>query len=94
MILGAGFGGLELSTRLSYRDIAKPGVEFRQETVVSIDPERKHVVTNRGTHDADILVIALGADLDPEATPGLVDSGQEFYSPEGAARGRELLRGA
>ena len=111
MILGAGFGGLELSTRLSeeladdvevtlidqsdafvfgfskldvmfgrrtldevrlpYRDIAKPSVEFRQETVVSIDPERKRVVTNGGTYDADILVVALGADLDPAATPGL-----------------------
>jgi sulfide:quinone oxidoreductase len=103
IILGAGFGGLELATRLSseladavdvtlidrseefifgfskldvmfgrrtmdevrlpYRSIAKPGVEFRQETILSIDPERKRVVTNAGTHEADILVIALGADL-------------------------------
>jgi sulfide:quinone oxidoreductase len=111
VIVGAGFGGLELCSRLSneladdvevtlidqsdafifgfakldlmfgrrtldevrlpYRDISKPSVEFRQETVVSIDPERKRVVTNVGTHDADVLVVALGADLDPEATPGL-----------------------
>ena len=103
IILGAGFGGLELATRLSselagavevtlidrneefifgfskldvmfgrrtmdevrlpYRSIAKPSVEFRQETILSIDPERKRVVTNAGTHEADILVIALGADL-------------------------------
>src|SRR6478672_6398434 len=112
LILGAGFGGLELSTRLSeeladdvevtlidksdsfvfgfskldvmfgrktadevrlhYRDIAKPSVRFRQETIVSIDPERKRVVTDGGTYDTDILVVALGADLDPAATPGLV----------------------
>jgi sulfide:quinone oxidoreductase len=33
----------------------------------------------------------LGADLDPEATPGLVEGGYEFYSPAGAARVREIL---
>ena len=131
VILGAGFGGLELSTRLSeelpgdvrvtlidksdsfvfgfskldvmfgrrslddvrlfYRDLSKPGVEFRQETIVSIDPELRRVVTDVGTHDADILVVALGADLDPEATPGLVEGGYEFYSPSGAARVRDVL---
>jgi sulfide:quinone oxidoreductase len=133
VILGAGFGGLELSSRLSaevaddvaitlidqsdafifgfskldvmfgrktmdhvrvpYRSIAKPSVDFRQETVVSIDPERKRVVTNAGTYDADILVVALGADLAPEATPGLVEAGHEFYSPEGAARVKDVLPG-
>ncbi len=133
VILGAGFGGLELSTRLSdeladdvevtlidqndafifgfskldvmfghrayedvrfaYRDIAKPNVEFRQERIVSIDPEHKRVVTTGGMYDADILVVALGADLDPSATPGLVEDGYEFYTPEGAARVRDVLPG-
>jgi len=133
VVLGAGFGGLELSTRLSdevadvvqvtlidqsdafvlgfskldvmfgrrtadevrllYRDIAKPGVVFRQETILAIDPARKRVVTNGGTYDADVLVVALGADLDPAATPGLVEGGYEFYSPAGAARVREILPG-
>ena len=64
---------------------------FRQETVLSIDPERKRVVTSGGTYEADILVVALGADLAPEATPGLLECGHEFYSPEGAARVREIL---
>jgi sulfide:quinone oxidoreductase len=131
LILGGGFGGLELSSQLSseladrvevtlidrcdsfifgfskldvmfgrrtmddvrlpYRDIAKPSFEFRQETIVSIDAERKRVITDSGTHETDILVIALGADLAPEATPGLVESGYEFYSPEGAARVRDVL---
>ncbi|MGH9267049.1 MAG: NAD(P)/FAD-dependent oxidoreductase [Acidimicrobiales bacterium] len=131
LILGAGFGGLELSTRLSgapaddvqvtlvdrndafifgfskldvmfgrktmdevripYADIARPNVEFRQESVVAIDPERRLVVTDAGQHAADILVVALGADLDPGATPGLVESGLEFYSPEGAARAARAL---
>ncbi|MBV9660301.1 MAG: FAD-dependent oxidoreductase [Acidimicrobiales bacterium] len=131
VILGAGFGGLELSTRLAeeladevrvtlidqadsfvfgfskldvmfgrrtfeevhlhYRDIAKPNVEFRQEKVTAIDAERRRVVTDKGTHEADILVVALGADLDVEATPGLAECGHEFYSPEGAAGVRDTL---
>lgn len=131
VVLGAGFGGLELVTRLSesvpdkvqvtlidknesfmfgfskldvmfgrrrpsdlwhsYRAIAKPGVEFRQETVTSIDPERRHVTTDAGTYDADILVVALGADYDVAATPGLAEDGYEFYSPAGAERAREAL---
>jgi sulfide:quinone oxidoreductase len=126
LVLGAGFGGLELTTRLSdalgddvavtlidksdafvfgfakldvvfgrrtpdevrlhYRDIVKPGVEFRREAIRSIDPEAKRVVTDGGTYDADVIVVALGADLDPDATPGLAEGGYEFYSPEGAAR--------
>jgi sulfide:quinone oxidoreductase len=124
LVLGAGFGGLELSTRLSeafgeeldlvlidqnesfifgfskldvmfgrtpsaavlhpYRDIVKPGVRFVQSTIRSINPETKRVDTESGTFDADILVVALGADLDPSATPGLVEAGHEFYTVPGA----------
>jgi len=131
LILGAGFGGLELATRLSselagtvevtlidrsdsfifgfskldvmfgrrtmdevrlpYRSIAKPSVEFRQETILSIDPERKRVVTEAGTHEADILVVALGADLAPGATPGLLEAGHEYYSHEGAVAARDVI---
>src|SRR4051812_47716249 len=131
VVLGAGFGGLELVTRLSeavpdevritlidrndafmfgfskldvmfgrrnaadlwipYAEIDKPGVEFRQETVRSIDPERRRVVTDRATYDADILVVALGADYAPDATPGLAEDGYEFYSTAGAERARDAL---
>jgi sulfide:quinone oxidoreductase len=131
VILGAGFGGLELATRLSeraaadvavtlidksdsfvfgfsklevmfgrasvngvrayYREISKPSVEIRHEVVTTIDPLQRRVSTDRATYDADILVIALGADLDPSATPGLVEFGYEFYSVEGAAQLADLL---
>jgi sulfide:quinone oxidoreductase len=131
VILGAGFAGLELATRLSedvpddvavtlidesdafvfgyskldimfghqpvdavsipYREISKPGVEFRQERVTAIDPHARRVVTDGGTYDADVLVVALGADLDPAATPGLLEGGHEFYSVAGAERVRDLL---
>lgn len=131
VVLGAGFGGLELTTmlsealgdgldltlidkgdsfifgfskldvmfghkepdavRLPYRNIEKPGVTFRQETITAIDPQNKRVTTDRGTYDADVLVIALGADYDIAATPGLAEGGNEFYSPAGAERLRKVL---
>jgi sulfide:quinone oxidoreductase len=131
VVLGAGFGGLELSTilsealgdrldltlidkndsfffgfskldfmfgrttpdavRLSYSNIVKPGVVFCQETITAIDPEARRVTTNNGTYDADVLVIALGADYDLAATPGLIEGGDEFYSFAGAERLREAL---
>jgi sulfide:quinone oxidoreductase len=71
--------------RIPYRSIAKPGVDFRQERITSIDPQTRRVTTTDGTYDADILVIALGADYDIDATPGLREAG-EFYSVEGAQR--------
>jgi sulfide:quinone oxidoreductase len=131
LILGAGFGGLELSTLLSdapgdgfevtlidrgdsfvfgfskldvmfgrtsaeavklpYAEIAKPGVRLLRETVTGIDPEAKTVTTDADTHEADVLVIGLGADYDYEATPGLTQAGNEFYSVAGAERLAALL---
>jgi sulfide:quinone oxidoreductase len=126
VVLGAGFGGLELSTtlsqalgdeldialidkndafvfgfskldvmfarttpeavRLAYSKIAKPGVRVLRETVTAIDPEARRVTTDAGMHEADVLVIALGADYDMDATPGLAEGGNEFYSVAGAQR--------
>jgi sulfide:quinone oxidoreductase len=131
VVLGAGFGGLEVTTRLSdelgadadvvlidrtdgfvfgfsklevlfgraapadvhhaYQDLVKPGVRFVQADVVSIDAGAKRVETDAGTFDADVLVVALGADLDPGATPGLVEGGSEFYTEAGAFAAAEVL---
>ena len=131
VVLGAGFGGLELTTRLSeefgddvevvlidkaddfvfgfsklevmfgratsdavrhpYRDLVKPGVQFVQSTIRAIDPHAKRVETDAGTFDADVLVVALGADLHPDATPGLLEGGYEFYTVAGAFALRDVL---
>jgi sulfide:quinone oxidoreductase len=79
------------AVRIAYSAIDKPGVRFRQETITGIDPERRVVTTDRGTYEADALVVALGADYDFEATPGLREGGNEFYSFAGAERLREVL---
>jgi sulfide:quinone oxidoreductase len=131
VVLGAGFGGLELSTRLSeqlgdevdvvlidaaeefvfgfskldvmfgrttadavrhsYRDVVKPGVRFVNAVVRSIDPAHCAVETDSGRFEGDVLVVALGADLDPGATPGLLEAGHEFYTVAGAFAARAVL---
>ncbi|MBS1889503.1 MAG: NAD(P)/FAD-dependent oxidoreductase [Actinobacteria bacterium] len=126
LILGAGFGGLELATtlsealgaeaevtvidkgeafvfgyskldllfrgasvgevRLPYADFVKPGVRLLRETVTAIDPAAKRATTDAGVHEADYLVIALGADYDLDATPGMRELDSEFYSVAGAEK--------
>ncbi len=132
VVLGAGFGGLELSTLISdacgdrvevvlvdqsegfvfgfskldvmfgrlgpdqvlhrYEDIAKPGVRFLRSKIRTIDPVAKRIETDTETLDADFLVVALGADLHPEVTPGLLEGGHEFYTVAGAFALRDVLR--
>ncbi len=79
------------AVRLPYRELAKPGVRFLRETVTAIDPLARSVSTDGGVHEADVLVVALGADYDLDATPGLAEGGNEFYSVAGAQRLSELL---
>jgi sulfide:quinone oxidoreductase len=74
------------AVRLPYEEIAKPGVRVLRETITAIDPEARRVTTDAASHDADALVIALGADYDMDATPGLAEGGNEFYSMAGAER--------
>ena len=130
VVLGAGFGGLELTTllseamgdsidvtlidqsdsfvfgfskldvmfglktpqavRLPYKSYAKPGVRMLKRTITGIDPERRRVTTNDGVFDADHLVVALGAEYDFDATPGLSGT-NEFYTVAGAERLRDVL---
>src|SRR5258706_5021371 len=108
VVLGAGFGGLELTSvlsetigddldltlidqndsfyfgfskldvmfgrkspdavKISYSSIIKPGVQFRKETITSIDPVTRIVTTQNRVYEADVLVVALGADYDIDAT--------------------------
>jgi sulfide:quinone oxidoreductase len=131
VVLGAGFGGLELAATLSeqfghdldltlvdggdafvfgfskldvmfgkyeatavvhpYSALSLPGIRFVNATVQAIDPAARLVTTSAGPLQADILVVALGADLDPAATPGLAEGGHEFYTVAGAFALRQIL---
>src|SRR2546430_10730038 len=134
VILGAGFGGLELATalsetlgdevdvalidendafvfgyskldvmfgrttldavRLPYRDIAKPGVRFLRETITAIDPQARRVTTDAGVHEADVLIVALGADYDLDATPGLAEAGTSSTPLPAPRAWRRCCRGS
>lgn len=131
IVLGAGFGGLELSSILSerigdnldlklidkndsfyfgfskldvmfgksmpadvkhkYAHINKKGVRFIQDTVTAIDPVTKTVTTSNGSYESDVLVVAMGADYDVAATPGLLEIGHEFYTMAGAEKLSEVI---
>ncbi len=80
------------AVRLPYRHFAKPGVRLLRESVQAIDPHSRRVTTDAGTHECDYLVVALGADYDIAATPGLADT-NEFYTVNGANRLRDVLAG-
>lgn len=79
------------SVKHSYGRISLPGVQFRQERITAIDPVSRKVHTDQGKHEADVLVVALGADYDISATPGLAEAGNEFYTFGGAELIREKL---
>ncbi len=49
------------------------------------------VTTPNRVYEADVLVIALGADYDIAATPGLAEFGNEYYSFAGAEKLRKLI---
>ena len=70
---------------------SKEGVEFRQETLTTIDPRRRRVTTDQGSYDADFLAVALGAEYDMAATPGFEEGGFEYYTLAGAERLRSAL---
>ena len=131
LVLGAGFGGLELASSLAdefgseldvtlidkgsgfvfgfskldvmfgkrrpdevvhpYADLARPGLRFVQTTITAIDPVDKRVETDAGTFEGDLMVVALGADLHPGDTPGLVEAGSEFYTVAGAFALRDTI---
>ncbi|MDX1615127.1 MAG: FAD/NAD(P)-binding oxidoreductase [Candidatus Promineifilaceae bacterium] len=69
-----------------YANLAHPRVRFLQDTIELIDPEKRRVRTRTATFGYDYLIVALGAELAPELTPGFVEDGYEFYSLAGAAR--------
>ncbi len=64
--------------------MAKAGVRLVAGTIDRIDRQGKTVSVDGKDIEADALVVALGADLDPKAIPGLDGGGHNLYSLEGA----------
>jgi sulfide:quinone oxidoreductase len=71
--------------------LVPPGVEMVLAEVQAVDPANRKVQTSAQTLTYDYLIIALGAELAPEAIPGLSESAHTFYSFDGAAKLRDSL---
>jgi len=69
--------------------LAKRGIELVRGAIEHVDPMKRVVRVDGRELAGDYLVIALGADLAPEAIPGLANAGHNFYSLSGAESLRE-----
>lgn len=67
-------------------------VELVHATVEAIDPVRRVVTAGGRDYTGDALIIALGADLTPEAIPGLAAGGHNLYTMDGATAIRDALQ--
>ena len=73
------------------RELVRPGVEVLQGDIRAIDTANRRVEFDRESLAYDYLVIALGAELAPDAIPGLAAGAHTFYTLEGATRLRTAL---
>lgn len=76
-----------------YASLAERGIDVRQGEVTALDPERRTVTVAGAELHGDAVVVALGADLVPEAVPGLPEAGINLYSTAGAEQLHATVRG-
>jgi sulfide:quinone oxidoreductase len=74
------------------RRLVRPGVDVVLAEAQAIDLANHTVQTSVQTLNYDYLIIALGAELAPEAIPGLAESAHTFYTFEGAMKLRDTLQ--
>jgi sulfide:quinone oxidoreductase len=63
-------------------DLSRIGIQVIQDTVTLIDPAAKAVEVGGKRMEADALVVALGAQLVPDAVPGLAMHALNVYDPQ------------
>ena len=71
----------------------RPGIEVVRAHVRALDPVARRVTTDAGELTGDAVVIALGAELAPDAIPGYADAAHDFFTLEGAGRFASALAG-
>lgn len=72
--------------------LAKRGIEFVNDEIVRIEPERKTVSTKQKDFQYDYLIVSLGAQLVPDKIPGLARGGYNLYELKEAERLQGGLR--
>lgn len=95
--VGAGKTWIMLGER-TYEQISQertvllaPGIQFVKATAQRISLSERTVSTGAAPLRWDFLVIALGADLNMAAVPGLAETAHTFYTVEGAQRLKTTL---
>jgi sulfide:quinone oxidoreductase len=70
---------------------ARRGIEFIRGEVESISPAERSATVDGRVLRADVLIIALGAEYNHGAVPGLAEAGHCFYTAEGAVNGHRAI---
>ena len=69
----------------SLERLRRRGIEVLIGEISALDPEAKRIQVN-GTHlTGDAVIVSLGADLAPDAVPGLAAAGHNLYTLAGAS---------
>jgi len=71
--------------------LGRLGVDVRQATIEAIHPQEKAATVDGERIQADALVIALGAELNPSAVPGFAEHAYNVYDPNDIPRAEKAL---
>src|SRR3970282_880561 len=87
----AGISPLEAGQR-PIADLTRFGIQVIQESVTALDPTARAVEIGGRRMEADALVVALGAEIAPDAVPGLAQHAFNVYESQDIPRAAESLR--
>jgi sulfide:quinone oxidoreductase len=89
----------EIVGQAKIAEVARPlkaleafGIDVRQASVTAIDPAGPAADVDGERVEADAMLVALGAETNPSAVPGLAEHGIDWYSFDGVARAAEAVR--
>lgn len=71
--------------------LSRIGVDVRRATIEAIHPQEKAATVNGERIQADALVVALGAELNPSAVPGFAEYAYNIYDPNDIPRAEKAL---
>lgn len=74
------------------RQLVRPGVAVIQAEVRGIDLAHRRIETDALPLSYDYLIVALGAELAPEAIPGLSEAAHTYYTFDGTVKLRDALQ--
>ena len=72
-------------------NLSKLGVDVRRATIEAIHPQERSATVDGERIQADALVVALGAELNPSAVPGFSEHAHNVYDPNDIPRAEKAL---